>query len=80
MRKSRTPGSEEGLTPQGVSLLDLLLKDLAAIIAKMNGKEVIFEIPDAIEAAGYSTATKARLNGRSCMTLDGHHNITYNAE
>lgn len=46
-----------------------MLKDLAAIIAKMNGKEVIFEIPDAIEAAGYSTATKARLDGRKLHEL-----------
>lgn len=48
---------------------DIMLRDLAAIIAKMNGKEVIFEIPDAIEAAGYSTATKARLNGRKLHDL-----------
>lgn len=48
---------------------DIMLRDLAAIIAKMNGKEVIFEIPDALEAAGYSTATKARLNGRKLRDL-----------
>lgn len=48
---------------------DIMLKDLAAIIAGINGKEVVFEIPDAIEAAGYSTATKARLDGHKLQTL-----------
>lgn len=41
-----------------------MLKDPAAIIAGTNGKEVVFEIPDAIEAAGCSKATKVRLDGR----------------
>lgn len=48
---------------------DIMLKDLAAIIAGINGKEVVYEIPDAIEAAGYSTATKARLDGHKLQTL-----------
>lgn len=48
---------------------DIMLKDLAAIIAGINGKEVVFEIPDAVEAAGYSTATKARLDGHKLQTL-----------
>lgn len=48
---------------------DITLKDLAAIIAGINGKELVFEIPDAIEAAGYSTATKARLNGHKLQAL-----------
>ena len=48
---------------------DIMLKDLAAIIAEMNGKEVVFEIPDAVEAAGYSTATKARLDGQKLHSL-----------
>lgn len=48
---------------------DIMLRDLAAIIAKMNGKEIVFEIPDALEAAGYSTATKARLDGRKLHEL-----------
>ena len=42
---------------------DIMLKDLASIIAGISGKSVVFEIPDAVEAAGYSTATKARLDG-----------------
>ena len=48
---------------------DIMLKDLAAIIANINGKEVVFEIPNAVEAAGYSTATKARLDGHKLQAL-----------
>ncbi len=48
---------------------DIMLKDLAAIIAGFKGKKVVFEIPDAVEAAGYSTATKARLNGHKLAAL-----------
>lgn len=40
---------------------DIMLKDLARIIADYSGTEVVFEIPDAVESAGYSKATKARL-------------------
>ena len=48
---------------------DIMLKDLAAIIACFKGKKVIFEIPNAVEAAGYSTATKARLDGHKLAML-----------
>ena len=48
---------------------DIMLKDLATIIASIVGKEVVFEIPDAVEAAGYSTATKARLDGHKLQAL-----------
>lgn len=48
---------------------DIMLKDLAAIIAGIKGKKVVFEIPDAVEAAGYSKATKARLNGSKLQGL-----------
>ena len=48
---------------------DIMLKDLAAIIAKCSGKSVVFEIPDAVEAAGYSRATKARLDGHKLQAL-----------
>ena len=48
---------------------DIMLKDLAAIIADFARKQVVFEIPDVIEAAGYSTATKARLNGSKLKSL-----------
>lgn len=57
---------------------DIMLKDLAAIIAGINGKKIVFEIPDDVEAAGYSKATKARLDG-SKLTLLGwkpKYNIT----
>ena len=42
---------------------DIKLKDLAIIIAGITDKKVVFEIPNAVEAAGYSIATKARLDG-----------------
>lgn len=48
---------------------DITLKDLASIIASINKRKVIFELPDAVEAAGYSTATKARLNGQKLRKL-----------
>ena len=48
---------------------DIMLKDLAATIAGIAGKKVVFEIPDAVEAAGYSTATKARLDGSKLKGL-----------
>jgi UDP-glucuronate decarboxylase len=41
---------------------DITLKNLANIVAQACGKNVIYEIPDIKEAAGYSTATKARLD------------------
>ena len=42
---------------------DITLRDLAKLIADYVGKEVVFEIPDSTEAAGYSKATKALLDG-----------------
>ena len=48
---------------------DIMLRDLAAIIAGINGRKVVFELPDAVEAAGYSRATKARLDGRKLQAL-----------
>ena len=48
---------------------DIMLKDLAAIIAETAGKQVVFELPDAVEASGYSTATKARLDGSKLKAL-----------
>ena len=46
-----------------------MLKDLAAIIAKYVGKKVVFEIPEDVESAGYSRATKARLDARKLQQL-----------
>ena len=48
---------------------DIMLKDLAALIAGITSKRVVFEIPDEIEAAGYSKATKARLDGSKLKKL-----------
>lgn len=48
---------------------DIMIKDLAAIIAKASGTKVVFDVPDAVEAAGYSTATKARLDNRKISEL-----------
>ena len=48
---------------------DIMLKDLADIIAGINGKKVVFEMPDEVEVAGYSTATKARLDGRKLQEI-----------
>ena len=41
---------------------DIYLKDLAAILANISKRKVIFELPDIIEQQGYSKATKALLN------------------
>lgn len=46
-----------------------MLKDLAAIIAEISGRKVVFELPDVVEAAGYSKATKARLDGSKLQSL-----------
>lgn len=48
---------------------DIMLKDLAAIIAKQAGKEVVFDIPDDTESAGFSKATKARLESKKLQEL-----------
>ena len=48
---------------------DITLKDLAAVIADFSGTKVVFEIPDAVESAGYSKATKARLDGSKIKAL-----------
>lgn len=48
---------------------DITLKDLAATIAEMSGKQVVFEIPDEVESDGYSRATKARLDGAKVAKL-----------
>ena len=48
---------------------DISLRDLAALIAENAGSKVIFEIPDAVEAQGYSKATKARLDGTKLRQL-----------
>ena len=48
---------------------DITLRDLAKAIASLVGKQVVFEIPNAIESAGYSKATKARLDSVKLQKL-----------
>ena len=48
---------------------DIRLRDLAKMIADISGTEVIFDLPDATEALGFSKATKARLDGRKLQEL-----------
>lgn len=51
---------------------DIMLKDLAQVIAKATGKKVIYEAPDIVESTGYSKATKARLDGSKMHDLGWH--------
>ncbi len=48
---------------------DIMLKDLAQIIAKYTGTKVVFDLPDEVERAGYSKATKARLDAGKLRSL-----------
>ena len=48
---------------------DIMLKDLAGVIAEIAGKKVVFDFPDAVESAGFSKATKARLDGKKLHEL-----------
>lgn len=48
---------------------DITLRDLAQEIATQAGTKVVFDIPEATEKAGYSTATKARLDGSKIKKL-----------
>lgn len=48
---------------------DIRLKDLAALIAGYAGRQVVFEVPDGVESAGYSKATKARLDAGKLQAL-----------
>lgn len=48
---------------------DIALKDLAKIAADYAEKDVVFELPDAHEKAGYSSATKAVLDSRKLKAL-----------
>lgn len=53
---------------------DITLKELAKTIADYVGTKVIFELPDKAESAGYSKATKARLNSSKI-----NHNLGWKA-
>lgn len=48
---------------------DIMLKDLSSLIANIVKKKVVFDIPDSLEQAGYSKATKARLDGTKLKML-----------
>ena len=48
---------------------DIMLKDLAELISKSVEKKVIYEVPDVLECAGYSTATKARLSNEKIKKI-----------
>lgn len=48
---------------------DIRLFDLAHEIAAITGKKVVFEIPDVVESAGYSKATKALLGIHKIETI-----------
>lgn len=48
---------------------DITLRELAGIIANYAGKQVVFDIPDATESAGYSTATKAIMASEKVRSL-----------
>ncbi|NOL49912.1 NAD-dependent epimerase/dehydratase family protein [Pelistega europaea] len=50
---------------------DIRLCDLASMIANLAGTTVIYNKPDTTESAGYSTATKARLDGSKLHTKLG---------
>lgn len=48
---------------------NITLRDLAAIIAGYAGTKVVFDLPDATERAGYSTATKAIMDNEKIQEL-----------
>lgn len=48
---------------------DVMLKDLAALVADAGGVDVVFDLPDEQEAAGYSKATLALMDGSKAKKL-----------
>lgn len=48
---------------------DIRLKDLAGLLAQEAGTDVVFELPDQTEKAGYSSATKALLDSSKMESL-----------
>ncbi len=48
---------------------DITLKELAGLIAGHCGRKVVFDLPDAVESAGFSKATKALLDGEKLRQL-----------
>lgn len=48
---------------------DIMLKDLAGILASIAGTKVVFELPDEEERKGYSTATIAILDSKKIKSI-----------
>lgn len=48
---------------------DIRMKELAEMLAGLAGTNVVFNLPDAIEKAGFSTATKALLDSSKLQAL-----------
>lgn len=48
---------------------DIVLKELASLVADIAGQKVVFEMPDTAERAGYSTATRAVMGGEKLKKL-----------
>ena len=48
---------------------DITLRDLAGLISERAGRKVVFDLPSAVESAGFSKATKARLDGGKLKSL-----------
>ncbi len=48
---------------------DIMLRELASLLAGEAGTRVVYEVPDETERAGYSTATKAVLDGTRLAQL-----------
>jgi len=42
---------------------DVRLRDLASMVARAGGSQVVFDLPDEVERAGFSTADKALMDG-----------------
>lgn len=51
------------------SASDITLKDLAQVIATQAGTKVVFQIPDAVESAGFSKATRAVMDSNKLRSL-----------
>ncbi len=48
---------------------DVMLKELAGLVADAGGVKVVFDIPDVQEAAGYSKASRALMDGSKAKEL-----------
>lgn len=55
---------------------DITLRDLAKLIADYSKTKVVFELPDAIESAGYSKATKAILKNNKLKSIGWEANYS----